>query len=35
MLGIMPLIYSFVARGTTVLADFTTYTGETIWEKFQ
>lgn len=23
----MPLIYSFVARGTTVLADYTAYTG--------
>ena len=23
----MPLIYSFVARGTTVLADFSTFTG--------
>ena len=23
----MPLIYSFVARGTTVLADYTSYTG--------
>ena len=23
----MTLIYAFVARGTTVLADFTTYTG--------
>ena len=23
----MPLIYSFVARGSTVLADFTSYTG--------
>lgn len=26
-LGSMPLIYSFVARGTTVLADFSTFTG--------
>lgn len=24
----MPLIYAFVSRGTTVLADYTTYTGE-------
>jgi hypothetical protein len=23
----MPLIYSFVSRGTTVLADYTAYTG--------
>lgn len=23
----MPLIYSFVARGTTVLADYTSFTG--------
>ncbi len=23
----MPLIYAFVARGTTVLADYTSYTG--------
>lgn len=23
----MPLIYAFVARGTTVLADFTSFTG--------
>jgi len=23
----MPLIYSFVARGTTVLADYTSYSG--------
>lgn len=23
----MPLIYSFVARGTTILAEYTTYTG--------